>query len=325
MKARHWSLAIVLVLVNYLIFATLFTRLLDTDFNASYATRTPVPTFTPAPAEPIIIVPTPQPQPTQPTPTATRVLDQAQPAGQPPAEDAAAPASEPAPEPSQQAQLIAPGAVNIRSGPGLNYGVIGALSANTAMPIVGRNGEGTWWQIKTPNDTRGWVANSVVEASNADAVPVTQAPPPPTAPVAAQPAADTNPPPPPEPEQPKYQYSPTGWYDDGNAGLTRFLGDIKDAGGNPVNGVFVQASCGDYSTISYPSGPVGWGNYNESGDWPPGFYDITIDTKPVPCLWTLTIVETDDRKTVKARLSEAVPVEITLDKSIVTANWRKNW
>lgn len=321
MKARHWSLAIVLVLVNYLIFATLFTRLLDTDFNASYATRTPVPTFTPAPAEPIIIVPTPQPQPTQPTPTATRVLDQAQPAGQPPAEDAAAPA----PEPSQQAQLIAPGAVNIRSGPGLNYGVIGALSANTAMPIVGRNGEGTWWQIKTPNDTRGWVANSVVEASNADAVPVTQAPPPPTAPVAAQPAADTNPPPPPEPEQPKYQYSPTGWYDDGNAGLTRFLGDIKDAGGNPVNGVFVQASCGDYSTISYPSGPVGWGNYNESGDWPPGFYDITIDTKPVPCLWTLTIVETDDRKTVKARLSEAVPVEITLDKSIVTANWRKNW
>lgn len=325
MKARHWSLAIVLVLVNYLIFATLFTRLLDTDFNASYATRTPVPTFTPAPAEPIIIVPTPQPQPTQPTPTATRVLDQAQPAGQPPAEDAAAPASEPAPEPSQQAQLIAPGAVNIRSGPGLNYDVIGALSANTAMPIVGRNGEGTWWQIKTPNDTRGWVANSVVEASNADAVPVTQAPPPPTAPVAAQPAADTNPPPPPEPEQPKYQYSPTGWYDDGNAGLTRFLGDIKDAGGNPVNGVFVQASCGDYSTISYPSGPVGWGNYNESGDWPPGFYDITIDTKPVPCLWTLTIVETDDRKTVKARLSEAVPVEITLDKSIVTANWRKNW
>lgn len=325
MKARHWSLAIVLILVNYLIFATLFSRLLQTNFNASYATRTPVPTFTPAPADPIIIVPTPQPEPTQPTPTATRVLDQAQPAEQLPAENAAAPANEPS-EASQQAQLITPGAVNIRSGPGINYTVIGALSANTAMPIVGRNGEGSWWQIKTPNDTRGWVANSVVNVTNADAVPVAQAPPPPTAPVAAQPAADTNPAPAaPEPEQPKYQYSPTGWYDDGNAGLTRFLGDIKDANGNPVNGVFVQAACGDYSTISYPSGPVGWGNYNESGDWPPGFYDITIDTKPVPCLWTLTIVESDDRKTVKARLSEAVPVEITNEKSIVTANWRKNW
>ncbi len=324
MKARHWSLAIVLVLVNYLIFATLFTRMLETDFGAAYATRTPVPTFTPAPAEPIIIVPTPEPVPPQPTPTATRVLDQAQAAGATPPENTA-PASEPPPAAPQQAQLIAPGAVNIRSGPGLNYTVIGALSANTAMPIVGRNTEGTWWQIKTPNDTRGWVANSVVNATNAEAVPIAQAPPPPTAPVAAQPAADTNPNPPSEPEKPKYQYSPTGWYDDGNAGLTRFLGEIKDAGGNPVNGVFVQAACGDYNTISYPSGPVGWGSYNESGDWSPGFYDITIDTRPVPCLWTLTIVETDDRQTVKARLSEAVPVEITMEKSIVTANWRKNW
>ncbi|GAB4424934.1 MAG: hypothetical protein Kow0031_04180 [Anaerolineae bacterium] len=318
MKARHWSLAIVLLLVNYLIFATLFTRLMETDFGATYATRTPVPTFTPAPAEPIIIVPTPEPLPPQPTPTATRVLEQSQ-STQPLPQNDAPPEAAP-----QQAQLVAPGAVNIRSGPGINYTVIGALSANTAMPIVGRNAEGSWWQIKTPNDTRGWVANSVVNVSNAGDVPIAQAPPPPTAPVAAQPASDTSPPPP-EPEQPKYQYSPTGWYDDGNAGLTRFLGDIKDASGNPVNGVFVQASCGDYSTISYPSGPVGWGSYNESGDWPPGFYDITIDTKPVPCLWTLTIVETDDRQTIKARLSEAVPVEITANKSIVTANWRKNW
>jgi hypothetical protein len=238
------------------------------------------------------------------------------------------PASEPPapPEAVNEPQLIAPGAVNIRSGPGLNYDVIGTLNANTAMPVVGRNSQGTWWQIKTPDDTRGWVANSVVNATDTGSVPVAQAPPAPQpASVAAQPAAETNPPPPPPPEKPKYQYTPTGWFDDENAGLTRFLGDIKDTSGNPVNGVFVQARCGDYSTISYPSGPVGWGSYNESGDWPPGFYDIVVDTKPVPCLWVLTIVDTDDRKTVKAQLSEAVPVEITLEKSIVTANWLKNW
>ena len=37
MKARQWSLAVVLILVNYIIFATLFTWLLETDFNAVYA------------------------------------------------------------------------------------------------------------------------------------------------------------------------------------------------------------------------------------------------------------------------------------------------
>jgi len=103
------------------------------------------------------------------------------------------------------------------------------------------------------------------------------------------------------------------------------LGTITDKNGSPVNGVFVRAGCGDYSTISYPSGPVGWGPLRVGADWPPGFYDVTVDTKPVPCIWTLSVVETDDRKTVKAVLSEEVPVEITLKKSIVTANWRKNW
>lgn len=324
MKARYWSLAIVLILVNYIIFSALFTRLMQSDFASGLATRTPVPTFTPAPADPLVIVPTPVPVTPPPTATSTPVVATAPQANA--ASSETLPVNNPPPAAqTNEPQLMAPGSVNIRSGPGLNYNVIGTLNANTAMPIVGRNADSSWWQINMPNDVRGWVAGTVVNASNAGNVPVAEAPaPPPPAPVAAQPAAETTSPPP-EPEKPKYQYEPTGWYDDGNAGLTRFLGTIKDASGNPVNGIFVQASCGNYSTISYPSGPVGWGQYNESGDWPPGFYDITVDTKPVPCLWTLTIVETDDRKTVKTRLSEAVPVEITVNKSIITANWRKNW
>ena len=245
MKSRYWSLAIVLILINYIIFATLFTWLLETDFQAAYATRTPVPTFTPAPAEPIMIVPTPEPVTPPPTPTATRVLDEASQSNNSVASDSdSIQASVSQPKPAAEAQLVAPGAVNIRSGPGLNYNVIGTLNANTVMPVVGRNTNGSWWQIKTPNDGRGWVANTVVNASNTEGVAVAQAPPPPDpAPIAAQPVADTGPPPEPQPtERPKYQYEPTGWFDDGNAGLTRFLGDIKDNDGNPVNGVFVQAS-----------------------------------------------------------------------------------
>ncbi len=324
MKPRFWSLAIVLILINYVVFASLFSRLLDTDFNLVYATRTPVPTFTPAPAQPFVIIPTPTPFTPVPTPTATLVVHnsdfEASNSPVPPLEQTQAEA-----QAASGPQLVAPGAVNIRSGPGLNYAVIGALNADTVVPIVGRNANASWWQISLTGDETGWVSNSVVRASNTEAVPVTQSP---AAPVAVQaepqpqPASSSSPP---QPEQSKYQYEPTGWYDDTNYGLTRFLGDIKDADGNPVNGVFVEARCGTYATISYPSGPVGWGGFGESSDWPAGFYDITIDTKPVPCIWTLTIVETDDRKTVKARLSEAVPVEVTQDKSIITANWRKNW
>jgi uncharacterized protein YraI len=323
MKARYWSVAIVLILVNYLIFAVLFSRLADSDFGAKYPTRTPAPTFTPAPAQlPAIIIPTLTPVPAVPTPTATRVLqssDASAPSGEAAQEEAAA-------APTVEPQLVAPGTVNIRSGPGTNYAVVGALNANAPVRITGRNPEASWWQIEISAGSTGWVASSVVSASNTESVPAVTAPAPPvaaaSAPPAAQPAADS---PPPAPEKPKYQYEPTGWYDDGNAGLTRFLGDIKDVNGNPVNGVFVRASCGDFSVISFPSGPVGWGPLKTGADWPPGFYDLTVDTKPVPCIWVLDIVETDDRKTVKAVLSESIPVEITAQKSIVTANWRKNW
>lgn len=320
MKARHWSLAIVLILINYLIFASLFSRLVESDFSLKYATRTPVPTFTPAPAEPFVVIPTPTAVTPVPTPTATRVL-------QNPDENSN---ENPNPEAGQtsqstnEPQLVAPGAVNIRSGPGIDFDVIGTLNADTPVRIVGRNPEASWWQIRLAPDKTGWVSNAVVQASNVDSVPPAEV----TGASAArqpvpQPAASNSPPA--APERPKYQYEPTGWYDDTNAGLTRFLGDIVDVNGNPVNGVFVQASCGDYSTISYPSGPIGWGALNESHDWPDGFYDVTVDTRPVPCIWTLTVVDTDDRKTVKARLSESIPVEVTSDKSIIVAGWRKNW
>jgi uncharacterized protein YraI len=324
MKARYWSLAIVLFLINYLIFATLFSHLVGGDFKANYATRTPIPTFTPAPALlPAFAIPTLTPIPVAPTPTATRVLvePEANSGSDTVPEVAAAGAAEQANQP----ELIAPGSVNIRSGPGLNYAVIGTLNADTAVPIVGRNADTTWWEIEITGDTTGWVAGSVVQATNADNVPVAEAPPPPpqtSAAVVPQPAADSAPA---APEKPEYQYEPTGWWDDGNAGLTRFMGDIKDVSGNPVNGAFIQASCGDYSTISMPSGPVGWGPLNESADWPAGFYDVVVDTRPVPCIWMLTVVDTDDRKTVKDRLSESIPVEVTLEKSIIIANWRKNW
>jgi len=212
----------------------------------------------------------------------------------------------------------------VRAGPGTNYEHIGWLAAGTTVGIIGRAANGNWWQIPYPDAPDGvaWIAAGYGQARDTDSIPVVQAPPTPTLSVpTATPTSAAPPPPPP----PAYQYTPTGWWGDTNYGLTRFLGEIRDTAGNPVDGVFVRAVCGTYATISYPSGPVGWGPLGESSDWPPGFYDITVDSKPVPCMWTLQVVATDDRETVKAGLSEAVPAEVTHEQSVIQANWQKNW
>jgi uncharacterized protein YgiM (DUF1202 family) len=252
---------------------------------------TPSPTFTPEPS------PTPAATPTD-LPTATPLSPTNTP-------EAVIP------------QVVSSVTVNVRSGPGTNYPVLTQLPPGVPVEIVGRNEPSTWWQIRGTDGATGWVADSVVTAQNVTGgIPIATAPPPP------QP---TPTPVPPTPEKPKYQYEPTGWYGDTNYGLTRFLGTITDANGNPVNGVFVEARCGDFRVISNPSGPVGWGPFNESHTWSPGFYDITLDNKPIVCTWTLSVVETSDKENVSARLSEEVQVDTTYEESIITANWRRNW
>ncbi|HRV96802.1 MAG TPA: SH3 domain-containing protein [Anaerolineae bacterium] len=179
MKPRYWSLAIVLILINYLIFATLYTFLMETNFGGRQATRTPVPTFTPALAEPIIIVPTPEPITPEPSPTATRVVAPAESnAGEDaPVGDSIIPAGLVQSDgESAEPYLTSPGSVNIRSGPGPDYPIIGTLNPDTELPIVGRNANGTWWQIDITGAT-GWVANEVVQASDTKTVPVVSAPP----------------------------------------------------------------------------------------------------------------------------------------------------
>ncbi len=310
-KVTLWSLAALFILLLYvgatILFAIIFQEVSE---QGVFATRTPLPTFTsaPTPQPAVLLTVTPStPTPLLPTasatslPTPTDVLD--------------TPTPSPTPTPVVP-QVSAVSTVNVRAGPGTNYPVISALPPEVVVRVTGRNAAGSWWQIRGPDGSLGWVAGSVVESRSVDGVAVVEAPPPPAPPT---------PTPVPEPTRPQYQYEPTGWYGDTNYGLTRFLGTITDAAGNPVDGVRIELQCGSFRIISNPSGPVGAGYFNESNTWPPGFYDITLDRRPIPCKWFLTVVESPDGETVTARLSEAVEVETTVDESIVTANWRKNW
>lgn len=71
-------------------------------------------------------------------------------------------------------------AINIRSGPGTEYEILQATSAGDRLILIGKNPEGTWWQVLF-NGISGWVLGELVAVQNANAVPVVvDYPPPPS-------------------------------------------------------------------------------------------------------------------------------------------------
>ena len=67
--------------------------------------------------------------------------------------------------------LARQGTINVRRGPGTSYPVAGQLRIDESLPIIGRNADGTWWQVRTATGT-AWVAASVSITVRAVDVPV---------------------------------------------------------------------------------------------------------------------------------------------------------
>lgn len=57
--------------------------------------------------------------------------------------------------------------VNVRSGPGTAYDIVGALPSGTSARVYGQNDSRTWWYIEFPNgsDRYAWVSGSVTTAA----------------------------------------------------------------------------------------------------------------------------------------------------------------
>jgi PKD repeat protein/uncharacterized protein YraI len=81
--------------------------------------------------------------------------------------------------------------LNIRSGPGTLYPILGILRSGQTASITGVSSDGGWWQIEFVGVAggRGWLASTYVSAQNTGNVPVVQAPPLPTATPVPQPTA----------------------------------------------------------------------------------------------------------------------------------------
>jgi uncharacterized protein YraI len=164
-----------------------------------------VPTFTATPVEAATPIPTETvaPPPAPPTEALATTV-----AGEETAEEAAeegaaeqVATAEPTATPAPQAQLtISQAQVNVRLGPGTEYGLAGEATQGQSFEIVGKNQQGDWWQVCCVNGQQVWVFAQLATAANAEAVPVVTDLP-------AQPVAQapTLPPPP----QPQEQPTPT--------------------------------------------------------------------------------------------------------------------
>lgn len=257
-------------------------------------TRTPLPTFTPtaeiavAPQEPV----QEQPQPVD----QTQDQQPAQPQDQP----VEAPAEEPTPEPTptpQAAQLVLNDVVNVRSGPGTNYGLLGSGQQGATFRITGKSPDGTWWEIDY-NGRAGWVFGQLVAVTGGEGVAVAQNIPP--APVAPPPAPPTNTPvPAPPQEQPAPQPpapAPAPPSDnfpfllgstercDPNPGQTYFSGFVRDSNNNLVNGVCIHMFFFEPRTTKCSGcDGVGDGNWGFSPFGGPAPRGTTVEIFVVTC------------------------------------------
>lgn len=64
------------------------------------------------------------------------------------------------------------GTINVRSGPGTNYGVVTQMTTNQIATVTGRLADNSWWQINF-NGVSGWAAGFVLRFGGADCASVT--------------------------------------------------------------------------------------------------------------------------------------------------------
>jgi heat shock protein HslJ len=79
--------------------------------------------------------------------------------------------------------VIAPAGVNVRTGPGTAYPILGAADFGVEGAIIGRSADGAWWvtPVQGAPNGQGWVSADFIQAFNAENVPIINAPPlPPT-------------------------------------------------------------------------------------------------------------------------------------------------
>lgn len=158
MRMRIWVL---LALALLLAAATACTdnRISRGPITTPVPAKTLRPTFTNTPAKPTL-TPTPAPPTATPTPEAPTATPE------PPTPEATL-----TPTPASAAFTVTSATLNVRSGPGTNYGAIGQVRQGQTFPITGKNAAGSWWQFDY-NGRAGWVSGELVRVNGGESVQV---------------------------------------------------------------------------------------------------------------------------------------------------------
>jgi hypothetical protein len=108
---------------------------------------------------------------------------------------AALPEPTASPTPDASPLVRATLSMNVRSGPDTTYDIVDLFDDDEELTVVGKNADGTWWQVELADGRLGWVYGQLVEQVGAfDGVAVAANIPPPPEPTAAPPPAEEAPP-----------------------------------------------------------------------------------------------------------------------------------
>ena len=282
MKWRHWSVLIILILLNYLIFSSAFTQLARRQQVGVSPTRTPQPTFEAVDVAPLTwkVLGTNTPYATlAPVLTPTATMSTTLPITAPitatleptitPLPPTVTPTLTNTPTPSPTSQVV----VHVVKR-GETLGTIAAQYGVTAGAIIRAN------NISNPN---------LIYPGQKLKIPVSGQVTPTNTPQAAQPGSPTDAPTPKPPARtPTATAKPTSTTQQFTAELEwrpsvapncagpgiSSLSIIRDAAGNPVNGVVVEVTCYNNHWSTIPSG--------SPGVYEPGHYDWGAgQTQPV--------------------------------------------
>ncbi len=171
------------------------------------ADATTVPVAVAPTQTPTLVAPTATPTSTPtstPTPTNTRLLPSATPTS--------SPTFTPTPKPKVVVQVER---LNVRAGPSTLHPRVGQVARGNVLEVIGKDPAGTWWLVRLPDGTTGWVYGGLVEAQGAtESVPVppyipTPPPTPTPSPTLTPTPTPLPPPPPPPPPPPSPTPAPT--------------------------------------------------------------------------------------------------------------------
>jgi LysM repeat protein len=351
MKWKHWSILIILVLLNYIIFSTAFSIWTARTRPGPQPTRTPHPTYESVEPSPVawVVVPTSTARPTKtpapatPTPVNTIAVevDATMTPGATPeiaiTDTPQAITSTPEPTATPVPPTVTPSAESIvhRVRSGETVWELAVLYGVTIRAIADANGladpsfiiTGQKLLIPEPGQTP---PPPTAAPKPANTRTPTQQPPTPK-PTREVPAATSTQPPPtptPSPAASAFQFTAEVVWDplvapncSGPAISKQSV--VKDAGGNPVNGVRIEVDCFGNKWLSHPTG--------NPGEYDAGHYDFSFGQSS-PQAWTCT-VRVSDINGEPVTSSEAITVQFDtndcrphgIGHQVAIVNWTRHW